>query len=590
MNEQENVFRAAPVPAGAGVTRSPIGATPPALQHFEPLWPAERMVLRAAAAGAIATLGYKRPDAGSDTTRVRGEFLGFLARGHGAGARVRGRRLQVVGAWIEGRLDLSFAHVPMSLWLYRCAFTAAPLFDGARVTGSLSFPGCWLPGLHAQTCRIDGELALNARCHVDGDLLLGRASLGRDLNCDQMHLGGGGQDIHRLASRFNADGAHIVGDVLLSGGFEAVGEVSFIAAHIGGDLLAAGAHMTAPLDASGARGAALNLDRLRVGGSVRLDAGFSAAGQVRLQQARIEGDLDCSRAAFDSIGDVSWGDNNAALHLDRARIGGALILRQLQDPLQGASLADARVGALLDDASTWGLHHVLDGFAYRRFAPGAPTDSPSRLGWLGHQTEAHLNAEFRPDPWQRLIGVLRRTGHDESAREVAIGLERHLRAAGRIGLGAPRALRGLARFGHDLFGLAAGYGHRPLRLLAAAAAVWLACAGVYGTAAQLGHLAPNAALVLADPRLAHCPPECPGLLATLPAFQPLVYSLDVLVPLVDLQQKRYWKPVRNAVRGAASPWGGALVALTWLEALCGWAIGLTLFASFSVLTERDRRR
>lgn len=574
------------------MTRGPIGATPPAmltLQHFEPLWPAELMVLRAATAGAIARLGYKRPDGSSDATRVRGEFLGILARGHATGARIRGRRLQVVGAWIEGRLDLTGTHVPMSLWLYRCAFTSAPLFDGARITGSLSFPGCWLPGLHAQACRIDGELALNARCHVNGDLLLNRASLGRDLNCDQMRLGGTGLDIHRLAGRFVADGARVSGDVLLSGGFEAVGEVRFIAAHIGGDLRAAGAHLTAELDTSGARGAALNLDRLRVGGSVRLDAGFSAAGQVRLQQARIEGDLDCSRARFDSVGDASWGDNCAALHLDRARIGGALVLRQLQDPLQGASLADARAGALFDDTSTWGLHHVLDGFAYRRFAPGAPTDSASRLGWLGHQAEAHLREEFRPDPWQRLIGVLRRNGHEQSAREVAIGLERHLRAAGRIGLGAPLLLQWLARFGHDLFGLVAGYGHRPLRLLVAAAAIWLVCAGVYGTAARLGTLAPSATLMLAEPRLAHCPPECPGLPATLPAFQPFVYSLDVLVPLVDLQQKRYWKPVRNAARGDASPWGHALVALHWLEALCGWAIGLTLLASLSGLTERDRR-
>ncbi len=575
------------------MTRGPIGATAPALptlRHFEPLWPAELIVLRAAAAGAIARLSFKRPDTGSDATRVRGEFLGFLARGHAVGARIRGRRLQVVGAWIEGRLDLTCAHLPMSLWLYRCAFSSAPLFDGARVAGNLSFPGCSLPGLHAEACRIDGELALNARCQVNGDLLLNQASLGRDLNCDQMRLGGAEQGTHRLAGRFNADGARIVGDVLLSGGFEAVGEVRFIGAHIGGDLRAAGAHLTADLDTSGARGAALNLDRLRVGGSVRLDAGFSAAGQVRLQQARIEGDLDCSRAAFDSVGDVSWGYKSAALHLDRARIGGALILRQLQDPLQGASLADARVGALFDDASTWGVHHVLDGFTYRRFAPGAPTDSASRLGWLGHQAEAHLREEFRPDPWQRLIGVLRRTGHEQSAREVAIGRERHLRAAGRIGLGAPRALRGLARFGHDVFGLVAGYGHRPLRLLVAATAVWLVCAGVYGTAAQFGNLAPSAALALADPRLALCPPECPDLPATLPAFQPLVYSLDVLVPLVDLQQTRHWKPVRNATNGDTAPWGNALVALNWLEALCGWAIGLTLFASLSGLTERDRRR
>lgn len=99
---------------------------------------------------------------------------------------------------------------------------------------------------------------------------------------------------------------------------------------------------------------------------------------------------------------------------------------------------------MLDDASTWGLHQVLAGIAYRRFAPAAPTDAPTRLGWLGHRAEAHLHGEFRPDPWQRLVGVLRRGGPAQSAREVAMGLERPLRAAGRIGLGA--LLRGPALF------------------------------------------------------------------------------------------------------------------------------------------------
>ena len=75
---------------------------------------------------------------------------------------------------------------------------------------------------------------------------------------------------------------HVDDDVLLGAGFEAAGEVRFIGAHIAGNLRTTGAHMTAPLDASGAHGAVLMLDRLRVGGSVYLDSGFSAAGQVRL--------------------------------------------------------------------------------------------------------------------------------------------------------------------------------------------------------------------------------------------------------------------------------------------------------------------
>ena len=561
------------------------------LQHFEPLWPAETIVLRAAAAGAIAKVGLRRPCSPEPDTRLRGEFLSFLARGGSLGASVGGRELQVVGACIEGRMTLAGASVPMSLWLYRCTFGAAPRLEGARIAGSLSLPDCSLPGLHAEGCRIDGDLALNAGCRVDGEVILTRASLARDLNCDRMRLGGREQASRGLAGRLVADGARIAGSVLLGGGFEAVGDVRFVAARIGGDLRAGNAHFTAELDASGGRGVALDLDRARIGGSVFLDAGFSAAGQVRLRQARIEGDLDCSGAGFDAVGDASWGDHSAALLLDRARIGGSLDLRRLQDPLQGASLADARVGALVDDASTWGRHHVLDGFAYQRLADGAPTDAPGRLDWLGHQTEAHLREDFRPDPWRRLISVLHRTGHGPSARDVAIGRERHLRRAGLIGLGVPPALRWLARLAHDLFGLVAGYGYLPLRLLGAAGAAWLLCGSLYWAAAKHGALAPSAALMLAEPRLAHCPPDCSRLPNTVPGFQPLIYSLDVLVPLIDLHQERHWTPVHSAWAGATPGWGGTpVLVLTWLEALCGWIISLTWLVTLIGLTDRDRQR
>lgn len=567
-------------------------AAPPrrALCDFEPLLPAEQIVLRATAAGDIAKVGYRRPHAPAPDVRLRAGFLDFLARGGGEGTRIHGRRLQIVGAFIVGRVDLACTRVPMSLWLYRCAFASAPLLDGARVAGSVTFADCAMPGLQAQACRIDGELALNAGCHIDGDLLLMHARVGRDLNCERMHLRGGGQAGPPLRRRLDADSARIGGDVVLTDGFEAVGEVRFMAARIGGDFRAGSARLAADLDESGARGVALDLDRARVAGSVRLDAGFSAAGQVRLQRARIDGDLDCSGAAFDAAGDASWGENSAALLLDRARIGGSLNLRQLQGPLQGASLADARAGALLDDASTWGQHHVLDGFTYTRLATGAPTDAPMRLDWLERQLAAHLGADFRPDPWRRLIQVLHHMGRGPSARDVAIGRERHLRRAGLIGLGAPPALRWLARLGHDVFGVFAGYGHRPLRLVASAAVVWLLCGGLYWNAAERGAFAPSAALVLAEPRLAKCRPACTQLPLTVTPFQPFLYSLDVLVPLIDLRQERHWAPARDALASDAEAWIGVppLLLLIWTEALCGWIASVALLFSLARRAHRER--
>ncbi|HWI09898.1 MAG TPA: hypothetical protein VNU48_01050, partial [Burkholderiaceae bacterium] len=305
------------------------GATLPpsraSLQDFEPLLPAERLVLRAAAASEIAKIGYRRPGAPAPDQTVRAELLAYLARGGGPGATVAARQLQIMGAWVSGRLDLAGASVPLSLWLYRCGFALTPLFDGAHVLGSLSFADCTLPGLRAEGCRIDGDLALSAGSDVEGEVRLTRTRIGHELNCERLGLRGS-------RSLFVADGTRIGGDVNLCGGVEAVGELRFIGAHIGGDLRASAARLTADIDPAGARGVALNLDRACIAGSVALDAGFSAGGAVRLQQAEIRGDLDCSGADFDAVGDASWGAGGAGLVLTRAQVGGSLSLQRLGTP------------------------------------------------------------------------------------------------------------------------------------------------------------------------------------------------------------------------------------------------------------------
>ena len=557
------------------------------LRDFEPLLPAEAALLQALAAGGIAKIGYRRPAAASIEVNIRAEFLACLACGGGGAPQGDAPSLQVLGAWVTGRLNLIEAAVPMSLWFYRCGFAATPLLDGARVQGDVSFPDCTLPGLRAQACTIAGTLALNAGCAVAGAVRLERASVGGDLDCDRAQLctGERATDVPRPLV---ADDARISGNVLLRGGLRAHGEMRFVGARIGGDLCASFANLTAGVDADGGRGIALNLDAVRVAGDVLLNAGFAAGGQVRLRGARIDGDLDCTEAAFDVVGDAAW-DGGAALLLDRAHIGGTLVLQRLQTPLQGGSLTDARAGALADDASSWGQQHLLDGFSYRRLGRGAPTDTPSRLNWLLRQHALHLGEEHRPQPWRQLIGALRQMGHEASADDVAIGRERHLRSVGRIGTAAPAALRWLVRWGHALFGFFAGYGHRPWRLVAWLVVLWLACGGLYWLAADQEVMAPA---TVAGDKAAQCGvntpagpgPECSQPLSGTPRFNPLVYSLDVLLPGLDLRQQGHWAPARD------TPLGTATLALTWAEALLGWLGGLTLIAAMAGLTDRDRRR
>ncbi|TXC66311.1 hypothetical protein FSC37_11715 [Piscinibacter aquaticus] len=417
------------------------------------------MLLRACRHGDIARIGLRRPREATPEVTVRASFLAALALQNGA--HRQSRRIQLLGAWVEGRLDLGECRVPASLWFFRCVFDTTPLFDGARIQGGLAFPDCELPGLLAERCRIAQDLSLNAGCSIASEVRLQQARIAGDFNATRLSLVG--QEASLPARRsLLADGIEIAGDLRMADGFDAAGEVRFAGARVGGDLVASGARVHGPVDGTGARRCALVLDRVEIGGDLRLDQGFAAAGSVSARRARIGGDMECCGAAFDRVGDAAWGEG-VSLVLDRARIRGTLRLARLEAPLLGASFVGTRAGALVDDAGTWGERLVLDGFAYSRFGDGASLDSGFRLGWLERQLPAHLTDDFRMQPWQRVIEVLRRMGRGGSAGTLAVRREQRLRRIGRIGSSMPTALRGVARVAHACFGALAGYGWRPQR-------------------------------------------------------------------------------------------------------------------------------
>jgi hypothetical protein len=136
-------------------------------------------------------------------------------------------------------------------------------------------------------------------------------------------------------------------------------------------------------------------------------------------------------------------------------------------------------------------------------------------------------------------------------------------------------VRALALAAHRAYGAVAGYGHRPQRLLALTVALWLACGVVYLGAAQQGAMVPVGGA---------CPLDCVPGAAPAPVFRPFVYSLDHIVPGVDLREASTWAPVE------AGGWAGVARLLAWFEPLFGTAAIALLLASWSGLTDRDRRR
>ncbi len=571
---------------------------------FAPLRPAEQVLLRAYLAGDIARVGLRRPLLPSAETTVRGEFVAYLARNN-PHERFTPRRVQIVGAWIEGGVDLRNATVPEAIWFYRCVFDAAPRLDRARVGASVSFPGCLLPGLRADDCSIAGNLALNSACTVRTELRLARARIGRDLNLDGLQLRSSTHSEMPIQRRISAEGARIDGHVTMQGGFESDGDLHLVGLRVAGDLRASNARVSGGVDGDGQRGDALNLEHARIAGNIALDQRFSATGLVRLNQAQVGGNLDCSGASFDALGELAL-RGAMTLSLERARIGATLSLGNQARPLHRASLAGARAATLVDDATTWGEGLTLDGFVYQRFGAASATDGDARRRWLMRQNAAHLDTDFRPQPWRQLIRVLRQSGNHVAAREVAVARETHWLRIGRVGASTPRGLRWLARGAHRLFGALAGYGYRPQRLVAAMAVIWLASGVLYWAAAEYGAIAPSDPAVYNDPRYADCRggaasadganwTRCPALPVEHSAFRPFAYSLEMLLPFIDLRQRNQWTTIdnhradmRRDTASVASSWGVASRFLSWYEMLVGW-LALALLAWPALrLVERDR--
>jgi hypothetical protein len=325
----------------------------------------------------------------------------------------------------------------------------------------------------------------------------------------------------------------------------------------------------------------LNADRLVVTGGCFLREGFTASGEVRLLGADIGGNLDCADGTFVNAGGY-------ALNAQGLTLKGGLILYDAN--VEGAiGLAATRIDTLADDIACWQAgDHVFDGLHYDRII--GPTDAVSRIAWLEKQRPSHLTSDFRPQPWEQLIKVLREMGHPYDASEVAIAKQEQMRKAGVIRGGVRNAM-------HWLYGKIAGYGYRPIWTVYWMIWVWLFCGACFEVGREWGYFGPTSPLIHASAALEMCggagegkafwtstacpvPPEYT-------TMWPWGYSLDLLLPLVNLQQDVDWAPIVINGDGDQLLGGYLLRALLWFEILFGWAASLILVAVLGRLVEKD---
>ncbi|WP_405805139.1 oxidoreductase [Streptomyces sp. NBC_00210] len=412
--------------------------------------------------------------------------------------------LRLAGARISGHLNLAGAQIAHALWLEDCWFEEGVDLSGAS-TRSIAIVGSRVPGVEAGLIRIEGRLDLR-RSRLES----GYAS-----------------PFHRRISALSLINAHVSGAVNLSGaeitapeqwavsagglvaeggvycvdGFVAHGEVRLMGAQLPGGLHMRGALLERP----GQRGVALALDNA-VASRLDFSDGFIANGTVRLRGARISDNLTFEGAVLNGPPD-GHGPSLVALLMQAVDFDFTLA----RPPSGTVDLRGAQVSYLHDSDHSWPDVVELDGFVYgsikvdeageRREAVGRRDSVARRVAWI------RRGPGYNPQPYEQLASWYRKAGHDDDARRVLLAKQRHRR----------QTLPPAARVWGHLLDVTVGYGYRPWL-----AGVWLLALTLLGTL-SFGTHSPN--------------PVKPGEGAP---FQPLVYTLDLLIPIGGLAQRTAW--------------------------------------------------
>ena len=192
---------------------------------------------------------------------------------------------------------------------------------------------------------------------------------------------------------------------------------------------------------------------------------------------------------------------------------------------------------------------------------------------------------YLTQPYTQLASVYRAIGQDEQANAVLVA------RAERIGELSP--LFSAQGLWYRYLGRLIGYGYEPFRAIKIGVAIVVIGTIVFAIGARRNLMAETklAEQVLSqenEPRLVS---------ATYPRFNPLVYSLDVFLPFVDLQQICYWlpgerlhgpRPSRNCLLHIGRwslKWSGVLRTYFWFQTLAGWTLCTLLAAAVTGIVE-----
>ncbi len=513
----------------------------------------------------------RQADKWSHERDIRASLLMWLCDDPAATPLINRAGIKILGARIVGGLDLSRVRVPFALTMRKCSFAERLVLVQTEIP-HLNLDGSYATEINAEGLIVRGDLNLGEGFHASGETRLERAKIDGALICS-----GGSFHYSKLSmSRYagNDKPALILDEIVVGSevdldfGFRSEGAVTMRQASVAHDIGFYGAHLINPHNWA-FEGNFSSFGSVWFGVPRYGDWGtFEADGVVAFTGAKITNSIIVSNARFLGAPGDGHGFSGGAL-----TAGGYFYWRDVE-PKNGATvdLSGAHVGILLDEEKSWPepSYLLIDGFTYDGFGPGSPTDLRTRLRWISLQPQTP--GAFNPQPYRQLARAYRESGLENDATSVLIAAEdvRYARYGWR-----GRLLGGFLR-------ATIGYGHRPLRAIDWSLGVVLVGWAMVFIGTRAG------VMRLTWPETTPPPSGDPSA-----ELNPLLYSLDVFLPFVNLHQEHYWWPdtVANGIcviLGIRIPCsGGWLRVYLWLQIIAGWLLSAIFIAGVTGLLRND---
>lgn len=509
--------------------------------------------------------------------QIRSSLIRWICVDHEARNLIDPEGIRVIGARIAGGLDLSLVNVPFPIVLRNCVFSEIINLAGAEIA-ELELDGSHTLSIHASGLDVRNNLRMSKGFEAVGTVVLDHAKVGLDLDFGGATLryakSHGDPFPDRLHATLFAYLIQVGGNVWLNHRFVSYGAVDLGGARIGSNLHFDSGHFINP------NNVAIAVPGASVDGVVYLaswgsDGDVEVTGVANFSFDRVANNFIVDHAKFLGASSDNHGFVGTSMSVARSFTWRNVTLQN------GArlDLGEASVETLLDDRQSWpapgGL--IIDGFTYNGLESeaGSRVDGravyasddrnavDSRLRWLALQPPG-----FYSQPYNELAKYYSGIGDDAAAATVLVAEEDDRYQ--RMGI--------LGRLSGDFLRTTIGYGHRPLL-----AFNWSILVVLIGWVVVL--MGKRAGVM----RLTWPENSPPPSIDHFNGLHPLLYSLDVFLPFVDLHQEHYWWPdegskgeCRFAGRTITIR-GSSLRLYLWMQIIAGWLLSAIFVAGITGL-------